>query len=126
MYNYDYANPLVTTYTVPGANFVSTAAIDLRVGGPAGKRGRVVAISCAISTAVTVAASSVTVGTVADPDAYALLPIPISSANTVQNADLAIYTDDDNLIPADSIVHIGNSGGSTAGVGEVFVTIAWF
>ena len=126
MYNHDYASPLVMTYPVPAVNLVGAAAIDLRIGGPEGMVGRVVAVTAAISTAVTVAASTVTIGIVGTVDTYATLPVPIQAANTVANANLVNLCTDANLIPADSIVHVGNSGGSTAGVADVYVTIAWF
>jgi hypothetical protein len=106
-------------------DFTSTAANDLQICGPKGKVGRVVEISAMLTTAVTVAASTVLVGTASDTDAYASLTVPIQAINTtVVGAD--IYTDDDNLIPANSRVVIGNGGGSTAGVGTVTVIIAWF
>lgn len=120
-----YSDPVRVTYTQKGVDFTGSAATDLKVAGPSGMVGRVVSVSVGITTAVTVAASTVLVGTVADTDAYASLAVPVKAINTTAN-NPTIYTDDDNLIPADSLVVIGNGGGSTAGVGDVSVVIDWF
>lgn len=121
----DYANPIYATYTVAGVDFTGAAANDLQICGPYGLVGRVVDVSVMLTAAVTVAASTVLVGTASDTDAFALLTVPIQAINTTVN-NATKYTDVDNLIPANSRVVIGNGGGSTAGAGTVSVTIAWF
>jgi len=121
----DYSNPIYSTYTIAGVDFTGAAATDMNICGPDGYKGRVIDISVMLTTATTVAASSVIVGTAADTDAYATLAVPIQAINTTVNG-ATIASDDDNLIPADSRVLIGNSGGSTAGAGTVSVIIAWF
>ncbi len=125
MSNYD--NPIHITYTFTGVDLTGAAADDGEFVGPAGLVGRVVAMMSVVTTGVTVAASTVDVGTgsAADPDLYASHAVPISVDGAVANA----FTDnssDSNLIPADTIFMIGNGGGSTAGIVDAQVTIAWF
>ena len=120
--NYD--EPLHITYQLTAASVTSNASL-LKVSGPKGLVGRVASISTVVTTGVTVAASLVEVGTVADEDAYATASIPISSADAVANTVVDNVTDG-NEIPADSVVRIGTDGGATAGAANIFVTIAWF
>lgn len=120
----DYSNPIFATYFVQAAT-ISTAAELLNFVGPAGKSGRVVDVTFFTTTGVTVAADAITVGTVADGDAYATLVVPIQAADAVSN-DATILTTDDNLIPADSAVVVASAGTSTAGAGSIAVTVAWF
>lgn len=119
-----YDEPIYATYNVNAAT-LSSAAELLQIAGPAGKQGRVVDVTCVVTTGVTDAANSITVGTTSDGDAYATLSVPVSSADAVAN-DATILTDDDNLIAADSAVVVATGGECTAGAGSVAVTIAWF
>ena len=120
--NYD--NPIYITYDLRAASVVSDANL-LDIAGPKGKVGRVVAIATVVTTGVTVAASTVVVGTDASNDAYASLAVPISAADAVAN-DPTLSNTDANPIPADSGVVIGSGGGATAGAVNLDVTIAWF
>lgn len=119
-----YDQPIYQTYFVNAAT-LSTAATLMRFAGPLGKQGRVVDVSCTVTTGVTAAANSITVGSVADADAYATLSVPISAANAVANSAV-ILTGDDNLIPANGPVLVATGGEATAGAGSVAVTVAWF
>jgi hypothetical protein len=117
-----YSNGIQSSYTITGVDFTSTAASDLTIAGPAGKTGRITGISCVLTTGVTVAASSVLVGTAADTDAYATLAVPVTAIGGI----LSSYTDGGiERLPADTAVVIGNGGGATAGVGNVTVNIEW-
>ena len=125
---------LSRTYGPITADFTGAANVDARIQGPAGMVGRVRGIEYHLSTGVTVAASGITVGANG-----ATLParceVPIAAINTggamtAANLDAAgaaaVAGVNDVELAADTIVEIGNEGGSTAGVGEVYVTIDWF
>jgi len=119
-----YDNPIITTHNVNAAT-LSTAAELMQIAGPAGKQGRVIDVTCVVTTGVTVAANNINVGSTTDGDAYATLEVPISAADAVANG-ATILSDDDNLIPADSAVVVATGGECTAGAGSVTVVIAWF
>lgn len=119
-----YDQPIYITYNLLAASVIADA--NLRdIAGPKGLTGRVVAIATVVTTGVTVAASSVVVGTDAANALFATLAIPISAADAVAN-NASLLTLDANLIPADSRVVIGSGGGATAGAVNIDVTIAWF
>jgi len=120
--NYD--EPIHITYTVTSAS-VATGATQLGIVGPSGMQGRVVAMGYVVTTGVTVAASTIEVGTPADTDAYATQAVAVASADAVGNT-FTDNTSDSNLIPADSLVEITTGSGATAGVVTLHVTIAWF
>lgn len=122
MAGYDNAPQLA--YTVAGAT-LSSAATLLQVAGPKGKQGRLVSVSCVVTTSTTVAATQLRVGTVADPDAFGTLNVPIVTAPAVANTSVDL-TSDINLIPADGIVQLATDGGATAGAGTIVVVIRWF
>lgn len=119
-----YDKPIYATYSLRAASVIADANL-LDIAGPKGKQGRVVSVATVVTTGVTVAASSIQVGTDAANDAYANLPVPISAADAVAN-DVTINNTDANLIPADSRVVIGSGGGATAGQVNADVVIAWF
>lgn len=119
-----YHDPVYATYQLDAAALTSAATL-LKVAGPAGKVGRLVGITSVVTTGVTVAAASVTVGSATDADAYGTLTVPISSADAVSN-DPTLTAVDDNLIPADSLVAIATGGEATAGNANLAVHIAWF
>ena len=123
-----YSDPITCTYRFPAVSVTSAAALG-RLIGPKGKTGRIVDIGYVVTTGVTVAASSLTVGTEADGDAYATLAVPIASANAVGNGATLITsgtTGEKVLLPADSVVVVGSAGGATAGAVDAIVTIDWF
>lgn len=119
-----YHDPVYATYTIPTADLTSEATL-LSVVGPAGKQGRLVGITGVVTTGVTVAASTVTVGTAGDGGAYGTLTVPVSSAGEVAN-DPAVTAVDDNLMPADTAVVIATGGEATAGAADLAVHIAWY
>lgn len=121
----DYANPIYTTHSLAAVSFTGAAGAKMNVSGPAGKVGRIVGLSVNLTTATTVAASGLKVGTIADDDAYATLAVPIAAINTVLTGMVDLQSDT-NLIPADSGVVVTGNGGSTAGAGTVTLIIAWF
>tara|TARA_R110000851_G_scaffold121083_1_gene249584 strand:- start:526 stop:891 length:366 start_codon:yes stop_codon:yes gene_type:complete len=119
-----YDNPLTITYQVQAAT-VSTAATLIRGVGPKGLKGRLVDIGFVTTTATTDAATELRVGTVADPDKYGILSVPVQSAAAVTNG-ASKYTTTSNLIPADTYFALASDGASTAGAGTILVTIDWF
>jgi len=121
-----YDEPTRITYEVAAMNFVGGASEDLVLTGPPGLQGRLHQITYILTTGVTVAASTIDVGDGTDVDAYGTAPVAIAALDTVGPATTTDNTSDTNLIPANSKVAIGNGGGSTAGVGNVWVTIDWF
>lgn len=120
-----YDEPLVMTYIFPAVSFTGAAGAKGQFCGPRGKRGRVVALGVHLTTATTVAASGLKVGTVADDDAYATCAVPVQAINTVANSMVSLHTNT-NLIPANEPVVLTGNGGSTAGAGTVTVAVAWF
>jgi hypothetical protein len=119
-----YDNPTTCTYHVEAAT-ISAAATLLRLVGPKGKQGRLVDIGFVTTTATTSAASQLRVGTVADPDAYGILSVPVQAAAAVTNGATS-YTTISNLIPANTYVALASDGGSVAGAGTISLTIDWF
>ena len=119
-----YDNPTSVTYTLENAT-ISAAAVLLHLVGPAGKQGRIVDIGFVTTTATTGAATELRVGTVADPDAYAVLSVPIQAINAV-TTDATVYLTGHNLMPAGTYFQVASDGGSTAGAGTIIVTIDWF
>jgi len=120
-----YSNPTTITYRLPAAT-LSTAATIGRFIGPSGLTGRLVDICSVVTTGVTDASNTVTVGTAADPDAYGTLTVIVSAANAGQNGATLVTTSGANIIAADT-VHVINTGGEcTAGAGDILVTVDWF
>lgn len=118
----DYANPITTTYRFPAVSVTGAATLG-RIQGPKGKRGRIVDVGAVTTTATTVAATNLIVGSVADTDAYATLPIPVTAINLgLSNSTKGVEL----IIPADTLVLVGSAGGATAGAVDALVTIAWF
>lgn len=119
-----YDNPLVTTHFIQAASLTS-AAVLMNIVGPTGRKGRVVGLTAAVTTGVTVAAATLTVGSPADADAYATLSVPVGAVDSVANAPV-LLTDDDNLIPEDGVVELATGGEATAGAASLTLVIAWF
>jgi hypothetical protein len=120
-----YSNGIQTSHTIVGMDFTGAAAEDLVLAGPKGLTGRVTSIVALVTTDVTVAASSINVGiSGGDLDAYATAPVAIAAADAVTGNVVAAGASG-NRIPADTKFAISNGGGSTAGVGNVTVTIEW-
>ena len=119
-----YDRPIMSTHSLQAADLTS-AAVLASIAGPAGRQGRIVGLSAAVTTGVTAAAATLAVGSPSDADAYATLTVPISAADSVANGALFL-TDDDNLIPADSVVELSTGGEATAGAAGLTLIIAWF
>ena len=119
-----YDNPIHITYSLRAASVIADANL-LDVVGPPGKKGRLVSIATVVTTGVTVAASTVVVGTDATNALYGSLAIPVSAADAVAN-NATISTSDSNEMPADTRFVIGSGGGATAGAVNLDVTVAWY
>lgn len=117
-----YDNPKTCTYRFPAISVASTAATRGYIVGPAGMTGRIVDVGYVVTTGVTVAASSLVIGTAADTDAYATLAVPIAAANAVGNGATLGAT---GTLPADAVVVVGSGGGATAGAVDALITIDW-
>jgi hypothetical protein len=126
-----YSDGIDITYDLAAVDFTGAAATDNAVAiGPKGLTGRVKAITCLVTTGITVAASTVDVGIVGgDLDAYASAAMAITAANgVIGGTDLTGGITDGvsgNRLPADTKFAISNGGGSTAGVGNVQVVVEW-
>lgn len=114
----------VRTYTISAAT-LSTDADLLKIAGPYGKSGRVIGVECCVTTAVTVAANLISIGSGSDEDAYATLSVAVGAAETVAN-NFTDLTSDSNLITADTAVLVHTGGECTAGAGTITLTISWF
>ena len=123
MSSQNYDNALRETYRFPAAT-ISAAAVVGRLVGPAGKTGRVVNVSHVVTTDVTVAAGTVTVGPngAASPVTHT---VPISAANAAV-AIPATSLKGQTLLAADTLVEVAAGGEPTAGAADLIVTIDWF
>lgn len=128
---YDNADRRV--YRFPAAA-IASAAVFGRFIGPSGKKGRVRGIEYIVTTGVTVAAATVTVGN-NGATAPPTLTVPIASANAggaqsaaqvkANGADEVVGTND-VILDADTVVECASDGASTAGAADIIVTVDWF
>jgi hypothetical protein len=123
MYTYDKA--LRESYYLPAAAIAAGGVLGSFVG-PKGKVGRVANVSYVLTTAATVADSVLTVG----PNGAATpvsLTVPftgsaIGANDATTSADLYGQVE----LAADTVVEVASDGGSTAGVGNIVVTVDWY
>lgn len=122
-----YDQPQTITIPLGSVNFGSNGASSFKL--PKGKRGRLVdvgVICTTLFTAVTTGAF-VKLGTTSDDDAYASLGslgalAATDTFNTVNDSDAIINAD----LPADTqieVVFTAPTGGTPAGVGQVYVVV---
>jgi hypothetical protein len=116
-----YSNPISSVYRFPAQSVIAAAELA-RIVGPKGLTGRLVSVATVVTTGVTVASSSVIVGSAGDADAYGSLTVPVSAANALNNTMSRGVTD---FIPADTAVVVGSGGGATAGACDILVHIDW-
>jgi len=117
-----YSTPTTATYRFPAA-VLSTAAIVGRIQGPIGLKGRVVDVSCVTTTATTVAACTVDVGTAGAVAAYATQTIPITAINLGVQGSVMVAQHE---IPEGTLVEVSANGECTAGAGDLLVIIDWY
>lgn len=117
-----YSNPTTCCYRFPAAAIDTDGEIG-RLTGPSGMKGRLVDIGYAITVATTVAASQINIGDGTDEDAYGYISVPVASIGAVGNG---MTRGADEEIAADSTVTVFSDGGSTAGDGDILVTIDWY
>jgi len=117
-----YDNPIYTSYRFATAT-IDTASTVATLVGPAGKKGRIEALGTVITVEVTGAAGAVNIGDGTDDDAYAIHSCPIGIAGVTTNGFTAGA---EEYIPADTDVVVKTGGESTAGDGDILLTIAWF
>lgn len=121
MYNYD--QPIFATYSLSAAN-LSSAGVRKTVRGPLGRAGRVLGIVARVTTGVTVAASTVTVGANGEADP-ATLSVPVSGVGAFAQSTQA-NTEGKAELPADTDIEIATGGEATAGAADLDVIIGWF
>jgi hypothetical protein len=121
-----YDQPLMITHSVKANSGVSSAAIMNSIKGPAGLKGRVLAMIGRVTTGVTAAAASVNIypdgttegsvftGTV--PIAAAGLGFSATAAQVAAGLELA----------ADTTYDVYGGGESTAGAVDLDVVIGWY
>jgi len=120
-----YDLPIYQTFTANANASVSNAADVFQISGPAGKTGRVVAMSMATSTATTAAASKLELGTQADADALGAFDVAVTAINlAIQPTAAEIRAFDD--LAADTVYVLRGNGAATAGALDIALTIAWF
>jgi len=117
-----YSTPTTATYKFPAAT-LSAAAIVGRIQAPSGMKGRVVDVSCVTTTATTVAACTVDVGTAGDEAAYATQAIPVTAINLGVNGNTSVAGHE---IPEGTLVEVSANGECTAGAGDLTVIIDWY
>jgi len=119
-------------YRFPAAA-IDTAGVFGRFIGPRGKVGRVRGIEAVNTAAVTVAASSITVGN-NGAVAPASLSIPVSAINAGTSMTAAeekaagakeVAGTNDVELEADTVVEVESDGGATAGDADITVTVDW-
>ena len=116
-----YDNPQSSTYSLLGKTLSSAATMG-RIAGPAGKTGKVRNITYSITTATTVAATIISVGITGTLGKFATASVPIVTADNAGEATLTQVAD----ISVGESILVSTGGESTAGVGDVFVTVDWF
>lgn len=118
-----YDHPIQMTYRFPAAD-VASAGVVGRIAGPGGARGRVLAITHVVTTGVTVAASTVSVGPngAAAPARSTVAVATANSIGSATKAQLAAAAD----LPADTVIEVASDGGATAGAADIVVTVGWF
>lgn len=124
MHTYD--SPLFQTIPAHADASVSTAADVFQLASPSpGMKGRVLGISIVTTTATTVAAAELLLGTVADPDAYGTIAIPITAIDTqiaLTKVQIAAILE----LPADTVLLLSGDGAATAGALDIALTIGWY
>lgn len=125
MNSYQYDKPLTRNYRIAVAS-LSAAAVLLTVHGPKGRTGRVAAISTRLTTAVTVADSTLSVREKGGSNtAAAVIPFTGSAIDDVEGQSAEELKGQTELT-ADTPVEIYCDGGATAGAGDVEVDIDWY
>jgi len=118
-----YANGFTAVYRLENVAVDGAAVIDAIIIGPAGLDGRLIDIMTTVISATTVAVAAITVGDATVTDEYGVLTQAVASADAIQNG---MTRGDSEIIPADSLVEIGNDGGATAGDVDIVVMIEWY
>ena len=112
------------TYRFPAATLSAAATIG-RFQGPTGKVGRVVGLEYVLTTATTVAVTSLTVDTVAGLTGPVAVSVPVLGINLGGSATAAELKAGAEL-PADTVANVETDGGCTAGAGDLIITVAWY
>lgn len=119
-----YDNPIYQTFTANANAAVSATADIFQISGPVGREGRIVAVSLATTTATTVAAAKIEIGTQSDADALGYVAVPITAINSAIQPTKAEINAIDNL-EADTVYTVSGNGAATAGALDIAITVAW-
>lgn len=127
-----YDNALQTQHDV-AASTLSTAGTKLTAGGPAQRDGRILDVTIDITTALTVADSSIDIGeSGGDVDAQLAAWVLTQVGSGI--GDRLAPSRDDTTVALDQGVDINqdvdtilaSDGGSTAGAGDIRMLVAWW
>lgn len=127
-----YDNALQTQHDAAAAS-LSAAATFLTFGGPAARYGRVLDVTIDITTAVTVADSSLDMGeSGGDVDAQLAAWIIAFTGSAIgdrlkpSRSDTTVSLEEGIDINPDVDTIFASDGGATAGAGDVRVLVAWW
>lgn len=118
-----YDEPTVITYQT-SVNW-AVAGDELGFVGPAGKRGRIVAVTAVPINNVQTNDAGVVVKGMLTQTTKASLVVPVGSDDEAGLND-TVFPDGFPLIEPNEVMVIEGTGSATAGTGTVFVTVAWF
>lgn len=122
MYTYD--QPIQISYRFETLT-LSSAATIARLSGPAGREGRVLAITGVITTGTTTNPTVVTVDTVAGLTNPPSVSVPVLSADAPFGSTQAL-TEGADALPADTEIILVTDGGAATGAADVTVTVGWY
>ena len=118
-----YSNGFTATYHL-NAQAVGSAA-TLKLTGPQGAQGRLIAMSSVVTTVLVGASPAViTIGSSGDADAYGTHTIPAAAA--VDTITGSFVRGIDNRVDTDGEVVINLDGGPTSGNASITVLIHWY
>jgi hypothetical protein len=121
-----YSDPFSRMTLVAAANAaVSTTADIFQFVSPAGKKGRIIAMSLVTKVATTGAAGALQIGIPGNTDLYGSIAVPVTVIDTkipVTAAQLAAIAD----LPADTVITLDGDGGCDAGSLDIMIDISWF
>lgn len=130
-----FGNPIVITYAIPAVNITAGAATAIKA--PNGfSNGRILDVGCRVTTSFTAVtlAGRMKVGTTGAAAAYADLMMATADGGTgaaatdlwnTQNKPSAI-TEPDVTDEQIEVTFTAPTGGAPAGVGDFYITVAWF
>lgn len=123
---YDKLTAFTFTFPARALSTAGTVAIPIPAGAT---MARVMDVSARLTTATTVAAATITVGTSGDAASMAVLEVPVAANGTLHNGRTAgslfrgVWQDDGTS--GTDALQVSFGGESTAGAADVIVTIGF-